>query len=752
MNVNDPQQYRNYVKENLEKMTKAFAGISSGDFADRVDLDKIDHGDEFYNALYGLEMMTAEIIKARSELKKTAQLLEKQVLERTKELSYANERLVRDIDERKRSEEMFAEREHFYMDVFNSIQDPISILDTSLSIIGTNQAMEQWYKEKLPIAGKKCYWVYHHKDSPCLQCPSLQTIKTGKAAFEVVPKRDALGQQIGWSALYSYPWKDVNSGEIKGVIEYIKDISELRNAQDALAAEKEMLSVTMASIGDGVVSTDTAGKILSINPIALSFTKYKLEEAVGKHIDDVLEFSREAREKGADTKQGIVRSMIEKYGIKHMAIQCRLAVPSGQNRVVDLLSVAPINQANGEVIGMVLVFRDMTERQKLELELYKGKKLESLGVLAGGIAHDFNNILTGIITNLFMAKLRTKNDQETFQLLSEAEKAAFRASKLVKQLLTFSKGGAPVKEVLAIRHIIEDSVGFCLSGSNVNYKLDIAENLETVEADRGQIDQVINNLIINSDQAMPQGGTIFVTAKNVAVNVSGDPSSETNAMLKPGPYVRIDIKDEGVGIPKENIEKIFDPYYTTKPHGNGSGLTIAYSILKAHNGGISVDSEVGKGTTVSLYIPISSKKETNGESKKADTRPSGTGEKILIMDDDVAIRSVLKQLLKSSGYDVYCTASGKDTIDAYAQAKENGDCFKVVVMDLTIPGGMGGKEAVAKILEIDKNAKVVVASGYSNDPIMANYSEYGFCGVIAKPFNIDEFLAVIKKAASTKTE
>jgi len=629
MNDKDPEQYGKNVRDNLEKLTRAFAGIAAGDYTGRINIDNIDHDDEFYKVFSGLEKMISGIVDERTALSDSAQRLEQQVAERTKEISAAYERQARDIAERQRSQDMFTEREHFYMDIFNSIQDPISILDTNLCIVGTNDAMEQWYKEKLPLAGKKCYWVYHHKDSPCTQCPSLQTIKTGQAAFEVVPKRNALGQQIGWSALYSFPWKDIKTGEIKGVIEYIKDISELRQAQDALVSEN-------------------------------------------------------------------------------------------------------------------------TERQKLEAELFKAKKLESLGVLAGGIAHDFNNILTGIITNLFMSKLRIKHDQETFQLLSEAEKASFRASKLVKQLLTFSKGGAPVKEIISIRQIVEDSVGFCLSGSNVNYKLDIAEGLAMVEADRGQIDQVLNNLIINADQAMPEGGTVYVSAKNVIVNVRDVAESEKNATLVPDEYVKIEIRDEGIGIPRENMEKIFDPYFTTKQNGNGLGLTIAYSIVKAHKGGIAVESAVGKGTTVSLFLPVAKIKDNAGPKMQSALKNSGSGEKILIMDDDAAIRSVLKQLLQSSGYDAVCTSTGNETIEAYGAAQKNGACFKVVVMDLTIPGGMGGKEAVAKILEIDKNAKVVVASGYSNDPIMANYHDYGFCDVIAKPFNIDEFLAVIKKAAIAK--
>jgi PAS domain S-box-containing protein len=864
MNSSDFEQYKEHVRKSLDLIIDVFAHISIGDFSHRIDLHGIDADDEFAPALFGLDMMMDDILEARNDLKKLTEKLDQDVRESTIELSDANKKLNNELVERKRSEEWFAKREKFFTDIFNSIHDPISILDTDLNIISTNNAMETWYREKMPIAGKKCYWVYHNHDAPCEKCPSLRTIQTGKADFEVVPKRDSAGNDIGWSALYSFPWKDSADGELLGVIEYIKDISDIRmaeekiqksearfrtlaetagagifivknakfvyvnpyftktsgysekelldmdfwtivhpdykemlkkryadrvaghkavdeyefkyvkknggwgwvslnvgltefeggtaligtlfditerkKAQEDLAEEKELLTVTMASIGDAVISTDTTGRIISINPVALGYTALSFEETIGKHIDDVFTFFHE---KIKDAKDGIVRFMIRNKGLKPMSIRCGLKARTGSERSIDL-SVSPINNSKGEVIGMVMVFRDMTERHKLEAELYKARKIESLGVLAGGIAHDFNNILTGIITNLFMAKLKVKSDQETFQLLAEAEKASFRASKLVRQLLTFSKGGAPVKEVVSVREIIEDAVGFCLSGSNVNSSLHFAPDLQKVEADRGQIDQVLNNLIINADQAMPSGGTVAVSVENVSVG-------EGHISLVPGAYVKVTIKDEGVGIPKESLEKIFDPYFSTKPNGNGLGLTIAYSIIKAHKGVITVESEVGKGTVFSFYLPAAKEqvKPRIAEKSIAAVPVMGDGKKILIMDDDTAVRTVLTQLLKNSGYEVECTASGIEAIEAYVRAKNLGTPFSVVVMDLTIPGGMGGKEAVAKILEIDPAAKVIVASGYSNDPIMANYRKYGFSGVIVKPFNIDGFLSVVKNVLTS---
>ncbi len=375
-------------------------------------------------------------------------------------------------------------------------------------------------------------------------------------------------------------------------------------------------------------------------------------------------------------------------------------------------------------------------------------------MLAGGIAHDFNNILTGIITNLFMAKVRVKSDAEAFELLAEAEKASFRASKLVKQLLTFSKGGAPVKEAIELQSLIEDAVGFCLSGSNVNYKMHVPSDLWFVEADKGQIDQVLNNLVINADQAMPAGGTITVSAENIVAEAAALRAGDPAASLREGRYVKVSVSDEGIGISRENLEKVFDPYFTTKPNGTGLGLTIAYSIVKGHKGMLVVDSQQGKGTTFSFYLPASAKKENEQPQPPVPSPAAGipAKAKVLVMDDDSSVRTVMGQLLKNSGYPSVCCTTGEETIEEYRRALSSGYPFDVVVMDLTIPNGMGGKEAVAKVLELDPNAKVLVSSGYSNDPIMANYRDYGFSGVIAKPFNVADFLNAIRSATEQQKD
>ena len=412
------------------------------------------------------------------------------------------------------------------------------------------------------------------------------------------------------------------------------------------------------------------------------------------------------------------------------------------------MAITPLISLDNTIIGMVFVLRDITEKLKLESEIFKARKLESLGVLAGGIAHDFNNILTGIITNLFMAKCTMPQTSENYNLLVDAEKACLRASRLTKQLLSFSKGGAPLKELASIREIIEETVGFCLSGSNATYTLELPDDLMATTIDKGQIDQVINNLLINAQQAMPSGGTIIVKAKNVTLaDDITDPTVSQNPGLKPGRYVKVSIKDEGIGIPRKDIEKIFDPYFTTKPKGNGLGLTTSYAIIKNHDGIISVDSELGRGSTFSFYLPAVNVSLEKGVGEiTVKKKRSG---KLLVMDDDDAIRMVLSQILRGYGYEVYCFASGNETVQAYKNAFKEKNPFDVVIMDLTIPGGIGGKEVVKLLNDFDPSLKAIVTSGYSNDPIMAHFREFGFAGVIAKPFIIEEFLKLIEKVMET---
>lgn len=381
---------------------------------------------------------------------------------------------------------------------------------------------------------------------------------------------------------------------------------------------------------------------------------------------------------------------------------------------------------------------DVTERKRAETELLKVSKIESLGVLAGGIAHDFNNLLTGLVGNLYLLKMNTKPEAPAFRRLAEAEKACLRARSLTQQLLTFSRGGDPVKKTVAIGPVLLEWTSFALRGSNVEVRTDIAPDLWSVEADEGQISQVINNLIINAQQAMPGGGCITIRAENVTIGAAD------GLTLAPGRYVRIAFRDEGTGIPPEHLARIFDPFFTTKPKGTGLGLSTAYSIIQKHQGHLSVESHGGKGATFLLHLPASQHTAPPQTDKTFTSAKPQTG-RVLFMDDEASIRNFVAELLGEIGYRVTCVSTGEEAVDVYRRHFEAGEPFDVVFLDLTIPGGISGVETISRLADIDPAVTAIVSSGYCNDPVMANFSQYGFQDCLVKPYQVEELIEKVTR-------
>jgi PAS domain S-box-containing protein len=474
---------------------------------------------------------------------------------------------------------------------------------------------------------------------------------------------------------------------------------------------------------DGFYITDTTGSILEVNDAYCTMTGYTRDELLKMGVSAL-----EALERPEEVTAHIARIMISGSDSFESQHRCK------DGRIIDIeTSVTFLQNLDGRFYCFI---RDITERRIMQDERIKGQKLESLGVLAGGIAHDFNNILTGIMGNISFARKFIDKSHRSSKILEQAEKASQRASDLAHQLLTFAKGGQPIKKTVSIRQIIEASASLVLHGSNVVSAITIPDSLYAIDADEGQISQAFNNIIINAAQAMPDGGTITITAENVTLD------SANMMSLAAGKFIEVTFTDTGCGISAEDQKKIFDPYFTTKPSGNGLGLASVYSIISKHGGHISVRSMVGRGTTFYILLPASNRNTTDTE---ADTTAAEAGEhySLLVMDDEELIRNLASDMFADLGYHVQTCSNGDEAIALYTAAKSVGVPFSAVIMDLTIPGGMGGKEAAQHILRIDPQARLIVSSGYSNDPVMADYTRFGFCATIVKPYSLTEIAQVL---------
>jgi len=530
------------------------------------------------------------------------------------------------------------------------------------------------------------------------------------------------------------------NGTLQAIVASITDINEIRVAADNLRTEKERLAVTLRSIGDGVITTDTDGRIVLINQVAEKLTGWNQEEVGGVALENVFRIIDET------SRKELTNPVIEALStgrVVELSNHTVLISRDGTERAIADSAAPILNEAN-KIIGVVLVFRDVSEKKHIEEELFKARKLESIGVLAGGIAHDFNNFLTAILGNISLAKRLTTPDERIYEILENAETASNRAKGLTQQLLTFSKGGTPIRKLASIGKIIAESASFVLRGSNVSYQLEIDPNLHLAEVDTGQLTQVFNNLIINADQAMPNGGQIKISASNVIIPASTDHAEPFKAGIK------ISISDQGCGISAENLDRIFDPYFTTKKQGSGLGLATVYSIIRNHSGEITVVSKEGAGTTFNILLPAITDSKADTVNSKPQDSHRGSGS-ILIMDDEKIVCEVLTNILEHFGYEVKCCSDGQEASLLYENTFKNNQPFDAVIMDITIPGGIGGKEAITMLQKTDPNVCAIVSSGYANDPIMAHCKDYGFAATLSKPYNIAEIEDVLKKVLHGKT-
>jgi len=505
-----------------------------------------------------------------------------------------------------------------------------------------------------------------------------------------------------------------------------QEIVERRQIEKTLRESEERYSSLVEQAKDGVVIIQNEALTFANKAVA-EMSGYTIEELTDRAFLDIV---------APDFRELVIQiyelSLAgEKVPSLHESgIQCK------DGTIKDVEVSTGVIQYTGNPAVMAVI-RDVTEHKKMEQEIQRAQKLESIGILAGGIAHDFNNLLTSVIGNLSMVELYARSGKNFSQALANAGKATYQTRDLTQQLLTFSKGGSPIKKNASIPELLRETSDFILSGSKVRCEFSLPNNLWAVEVDEGQISQVINNLVINASQAMPHGGIIKVCAENIAVGANNGLS------LKARNYVKISVQDQGSGIPREYLSKIFDPYFTTKEKGSGLGLATSYSIIKKHGGYITVESEVGVGTTFYLYLPASQKGIPIGEDEKEGIY-FGHG-KILLMDDRESIRDMAGEMLSYFGYEVEAVGEGAEAIKLYKKAKEAGQPFDAVILDLIVPGGMGGEEVIQKLLEIDPQVKAIVSSGYSNDPIMSEYKQYGFSEVVTKPYDVKKLSETLQK-------
>jgi PAS domain S-box-containing protein len=512
------------------------------------------------------------------------------------------------------------------------------------------------------------------------------------------------------------------------------DVTDRELAAKQLVQSKKLLESVTQGIADEITLLSDDYRILWANKAALNkFSGGNPETILGHYCYEIMRGQKEPCGSMAGDVPCILCQAREQNGPVSSSHTSRGAGADG--RTVEL-AVYPIAGQNDGTVQFIHVSRDISERKQLEEERQRVAKLESIGVLAGGIAHDFNNILTAILGNISLARMESAPGSEINERLEEAEKATLRARDLTQQLLVFSKGGAPVKKLASLPELLTDTANFALRGSNVNCRFSIADDLWHVEIDEGQISQVIHNLVINAQQAMPTGGTIELRAENMALT---DRQSLGKSMpLKKGMYIRISIQDRGIGIPEKHMDKIFDPFFTTKQKGNGLGLATSFSIIRNHQGHISVESKIGNGSTFYVYLPASGIRASRPRDREKETK-AAEGAKILIMDDEAMVRDVAVLILKHIGYeDVEVAMDGAQAIDHYREAMTKGKPFDAVILDITVPGGMGGKETIKKLLEIDPGVKAIVSSGYASGLDIAAYRKYGFKGAVAKPYTMEQ--------------
>jgi len=625
---------------------------------------------------------------------------------------------AQDVTERMEAMEALRKSERLLQAVFDAEPECVKLLDESANLILMNRAgLDMLEADSLDqIKGQcVCPLVTSEYRQPFLELTKrIFRGESGTLLFEMVGMK---GRRL-WLETHAVPLRN-GRGETTAMLCVTRDVTEAKRTEEALRSSEARFRTIIESATVGILVADIASAAFRYaNPEICHLLGYSEEELLALTVTDIV-----AQEDRAESAAEFRAYADGKQRISEKTLQRKDGSPLRMS----------INSVPIELDGrpcLVGFFSDITEKRLLEAERLKAQKLESIGTLAGGIAHDFNNLLQGVFGFISMARLTIDERDRSLAMLEQAEKALHQSVGLTSQLLTFSKGGKPAMEVVDLRQTIENAAKLALSGSTVTYDLSLSDDLRAVEADAGQIGQVIQNIVLNAKQSMPLGGRIEISARNVPVSrAAGLPSPPADGL------VEISVQDQGMGIPPEHLQRVFDPYFTTKERGSGLGLAASYSIIKNHDGAIDVRSELGKGSTFTIWLPASL--AARERPAVAAEQPAAWKGRVLVMDDEEMIRTVAGELLRALGHEAVFAADGVAAIERYAAAKASGKPFDVVILDLTVRGGMGGAEAVRLLLEIDPAAKVVVSSGYSDSEAVANFREHGFRAFLNKPYNLE---------------
>ena len=754
--------------------------------------------------------------------------------------------------ERKWGEEALRESKQFLDNVLNSIQSGISVLDGDLNIIRVNETMQKWYEHMAPLQGKKCYEAYQGRSEPCVACPSLRALSTGKLELEVVPLQRAEGF-AGWLEVFGFPILDA-SGKATGVVEYVHDITERKRAEEALRESESRYSTLFTGITDAVLVhhiTDDGrpGQFIDVNDVACKMLGYTRNELLGMGVGDIdapestvavgpivedlkvgrdvlfeqahvakdgrripVEVHAQALDyKGRVAVLSTVRDMTERKSAEEALRQSEeryrtlfensrdaIYITSREGEFLDVnqswldlfgytreemiglnvhkiyvdpdeksrfqrhieqegsvrnyaakfrkkdgtemecLITATVRQASdGSILGYQGVMRDITESKRLQAQLQQATKMEAIGTLAGGIAHDFNNLLMGIQGRTSLMFIDVSSDHPHFAHLTGIEDMVKRGADLSRQLLGFARGGKYKVRATDLNDVIEKSSEmFGRTKREIKVHGKYQKDIWAVEVDRGQIEQVLLNLYVNAWQAMSGGGDLYLETRNITL----DKDFTKPFSMEPGNYVQLSVTDTGVGMDEATKRRVFEPFFSTKERGGGTGLGLAsaYGIIKNHGGIINVQSELGHGTTIDIYLPAS-KKEVTGEEEPSVDILEGT-ETVLLVDDEDVILDVGKEMLATLGHRVMLASSGKQAIELY---KQNEDKIDLVILDMIMPG-MGGGETYDMLKEINPKIKVLLSSGYSIDGQANQILQRGCDGFIQKPFDIKRLSRAIR--------